>query len=613
MQRLVRVAGDDPGQVVKAYQAEQDAQAKPTANGRHLDTSHATEEELRSALAALPASWADSYGGTRADCGWLGTGMAIHDWDSGARGLALFHEFSRGSKKYDAAVCDAKWASFTAGGGVTVKTIFKAARDNGWTGPPKKAKAEQRPKTSAPQSEADEDEVQPDVREWPAPPDEAVYRGVAGEVVRLIDPHSEADPIATLVQLLVGFGNLVGRHTFFQVESTRHYPNIFVGLVGRSSNARKGTSWDNVRRRLAQVDPDWERDRIQSGLSSGEGLIWAVRDAITKREPVKDKGRITGYQENVIDPGVDDKRLLVLENELGSTLKILARKGNSLSGLIRLCWDSGNLRAMTKNSPARSTDAHVSIVGHVTRDELERNLADTEAANGFANRFLWVCVRRSKSLPFGGRLHEVDFSGPVGRLRDAAERARETNQIGRDRDANRFWAEIYDELSEPKPGLLGTVLGRAEAQTMRLACIYALLDGSYIIRYEHLESALALWRYCERSARYIFGDRMGDPVADALLAALRSAPGGLSRTQIREDVFAKNKSSAEIARTLGRLLEYGLARSEKVDTGGKRPTEMWYAINAVYAIHPPAAGNNRVNGVNGVAHASDSEEVEWTA
>ena len=46
-------------------------------------------------------------------------------------------------------------------------------------------------------------------------------------------------------------------------------------------------------------------DRIQSGLSSGEGLIWAVRDPITKTEPVMDGKRRTGeYEEVVVDPEI---------------------------------------------------------------------------------------------------------------------------------------------------------------------------------------------------------------------------------------------------------------------------------------------------------------------
>ena len=92
-----------------------------------------------------------------------------------------------------------------------------------------------------------------------------------------------------------------------------------------------------------------------------------------------------------------------MEQEFASVLKVAEREGSTLSATIRQAWDSGNLRILNKNSPARATGAHISILGHVTKAELLRYLTSTEAANGFANRFLWVCVRRSKCLPEGGR------------------------------------------------------------------------------------------------------------------------------------------------------------------------------------------------------------------
>ena len=42
--------------------------------------------------------------------------------------------------------------------------------------------------------------------------------------------------------------------------------------------------------------------------------------------------------------------------------------------------------------------------------------------------------------------------------------------------------------------------------------IYALLDQSLEIRWPHLKAALAVWRYCEQSARWLFGDQMADAV-----------------------------------------------------------------------------------------------------
>jgi hypothetical protein len=105
--------------------------------------------------------------------------------------------------------------------------------------------------------------------------------GLAGEIVAAIDPFTEADPVAVLAQLLVAFGNAVGRAPYFRVGATEHHVNEYVVLIGATSRGRKGSAWDEVRALLAEVDEEWADDRVRSGLSSGEGLVWAVRDPIT--------------------------------------------------------------------------------------------------------------------------------------------------------------------------------------------------------------------------------------------------------------------------------------------------------------------------------------------
>ncbi len=224
----------------------------------------------------------------------------------------------------------------------------------------------------------------------PEPPHQSAYHGLAGTVVRAIEPHTEAAPVGLLVQFLVLFGNLIGRSAHFVAEGARHYMNLYAVMVGLTGKGRKGSSYAQVRRVLESVDPDWAQSRVQSGLSSGEGLIWAVRDPIEKDEPIKDKQtkEVTGYQKVMTDLGVADKRLMVFQAEFASVLKVMAREGNTLSDLIRLGWDTGDLQSMTKNTPAQATGAHISIVGHITRDEAREYLNRTEMANGFANRFL---------------------------------------------------------------------------------------------------------------------------------------------------------------------------------------------------------------------------------
>ena len=152
---------------------------------------------------------------------------------------------------------------------------------------------------------------------------------------------------------------------------------------------------------MKEVDCPWVGTCRSSGLSSGEGLIYAVRDRLVKKEQVKKGGKYTGEeQEYVADFGVDDKRLFVTESEFSRPLKAMSRESNIQSEIIRSAWDHGNLRSMVKNNPYSASDAHISIVGHITREELQKSLLETNFFNGFANRFLWLCVQRSKVLPF---------------------------------------------------------------------------------------------------------------------------------------------------------------------------------------------------------------------
>jgi hypothetical protein len=84
-------------------------------------------------------------------------------------------------------------------------------------------------------------------RQWPAPLASQAFHGIAGEIVHAIEPHTEADPAALLIQFLVGFGNLIGRGAHTTVEADRHGCNLFAAIVGVSAKGRKGTSWGQVR------------------------------------------------------------------------------------------------------------------------------------------------------------------------------------------------------------------------------------------------------------------------------------------------------------------------------------------------------------------------------
>ena len=397
--------------------------------------------------------------------------------------------------------------------------------------------------------------------ETPEPLADAAFHGIAGEFVRTVEPHSEADPVALLGSFLVGVGNLLGPNAYLRVEGDRHYPRINATLVGDTAKGRKGTSWGQTRRLLKQVDTDWADGQIVEGLSSGEGLIHHVRDPIGEN-----------------DPGVPDKRLLVTESELARSLKAIQRDGNTLSAVVRSAWDTGNLQTLTKNNPSKATGAHISILGHITRDELLRDLTATEVANGFANRFIWLYVKRSQELPFGGSLRDEDLAGLAAQVRDAVQFAHTAGEVRWHPDTRPLWVSVYSALSEGKPGMVGALLGRAEAQVVRIACLYALLDCDAQIRPEHLRAALAVWQYAEDSVRYIFRTTSGNPTADEILSLLKDAPEGVNRTEINAH-FGRHKSASELNAAFELLHREGLAMVEKIPTAG-RPREVWKAVPA---------------------------------
>jgi len=359
--------------------------------------------------------------------------------------------------------------------------------------------------------------------------------GLAGDIVRTILPFTEADPVALLAHLLCSFGNIIGHSAHWRMEKTLHFLNLFIVLVGDTSRGRKGTSRSTLDYMFTQIDESWRAARIMSGLSSGQGLIWNVRDPISERKPVKEKGRPVKYEEVIVDNGEPDKRLMIVEEEFAHVLRATPLEGSVLSVVMRQAWDSGNLRTLTsgrKFNPVKASDAHVSIVGHITKPELLRHLDSTEQANGFANRFLWLIVERSKKIPNPKGTPDSLLGPLIERLRDAVNFSIKADKMERDDDAETVWAAIYDKLTEDARGLVNAITARAAPQVMRIACLYSLLDLSTTVRPEHLKAALAVWDYADASARVIFGDSLGEPTADKILNAIKRSDAGLSATDI---------------------------------------------------------------------------------
>src|SRR5439155_16518265 len=101
-----------------------------------------------------------------------------------------------------------------------------------------------------------DDEV---VDDFPEPLSDVAFHGLVGDIVRRIEPHTEADPVALLIQVLTAFGNVIGRKPHAIADGSRHPMNLFAVIVGESSKSRKGTSWAHVRGIFKRADEQWKK------------------------------------------------------------------------------------------------------------------------------------------------------------------------------------------------------------------------------------------------------------------------------------------------------------------------------------------------------------------
>ena len=182
--------------------------------------------------------------------------------------------------------------------------------------------------------------------------------------------------------------------------------------------------------------------------------------------------------------------------------------------------------------------------------------------NGFANRFLTICVKRWQLLPEGG--DDVNLDSVVARLKDAVEKSKNRGRIGRDDAAKNLWRRHYPLLTRKRLGLRGALLSRAETHVLRLSLIYALLDGAEAIRVEHLKAALAFWTYVENSVGHIYRNASGDAAADKIVAAMTDGP--ITKTEIRR-LFNDNKPTDWVEAKIESLISQGLVTKSTKQTG----------------------------------------------
>jgi hypothetical protein len=419
------------------------------------------------------------------------------------------------------------------------------------------------PQVSAPPAETPPSDDEIRIREWPTLPSDALY-GYVGRFIAAATESSEADPAAVLAAFLVRAGAAFGANAWIKIADDKHFPRLYGMVVGASANARKGTSLGPVRRVFEAAEARLTGStplNVVKGLSSGEGVIGAVRD---KREKAaEDEG----------DEGVVDKRLFVEEGEFGSALKAMQRPGNTLSPVVRSAWDTSNLGILTRKDPLKASNAHICILGQITRRELADLLEKIELSNGLANRFLWFCARRSKTLCFPQGISDEIVPQLAGELAAAIQFGQRDRIVNLDLEASAMWQDIYEEITKDYGGILGEVTARGPSQILRIALIYSILERCELIGVQHLRAAVAVWEYCLASAKYIFTSGSDISEGATLNVRITDALRGGEKTQAElQRIFRNTIPAKRLAAALTELQAIGrISQSRGQSAGGRAP------------------------------------------
>ena len=280
------------------------------------------------------------------------------------------------------------------------------------------------------------------------------------------------------------------------------------------------------------------------------------------------------------DPGVEDKRLLILEEEFSQFLTNAARSGNTLSSMTRKAWDAkAYLHNEGKISPEKATGAHISLIGHITKNELLKVIQEIENQNGFSNRILWIATYRREIIPEPKPINwKENHSDIVKRLTTIIEtfESRERTELRWSEAGSDAWAEFYRSSKDSGTGILGSIIARSVAHALRLTMIYTALDHSTLMEPKHLLAAIAFWEYSVRSARWIFRQNTGNKIADRIYWELQRTTEGLTRDEIVKDVCAKNYGKTVINQALSELAKANLAYMVVERTkNARRATQRW--------------------------------------
>lgn len=424
-----------------------------------------------------------------------------------------------------------------------------------------------------------------DTAQAPDPPSRETFAGPLGLLTTAIAPHVPWDPIAFHAQALATLGNYLGYQPFIAEGAILRRPNLFLALIGGTGSG-KGSSLRWVNWMMNIIDDAYVANRTITAVGSGQGLLAKITDPVYTADK-------NGKQVPTI-LGSDDKRVLYLEEELEALFNKMSTR-EEVEKMITKAWDSGIMETTTKHESMRCTTPHVSIIGHITGDELYERLDRRLVDNGYSNRWLYVLIKSTQTMALEAQPHEV------GGIAELARRiGKNVHQVMADPgaaefilspDADEAFRETASYMYERSTtGAMAKQTVRWRSQMFKMAVIHAALDGTATIAAEHFLAARAMWAYSARSTHSFLGGLTGNGNVDKFLAFWSTLDYDDLTLSDVSDMFSKNLPAVKRDVMLNQLMRDGILRVDRGDPGpnGGRPRRVVRYTGHLSHLNPMA-------------------------
>lgn len=334
------------------------------------------------------------------------------------------------------------------------------------------------------------------------------FVGIPGDVVDLF--RDWFDPAVILINFLLYTSAHLGSAASCLCRGRPLSANLFVAGFGRGDLFPLAL-WQTWAEGLDRPV------RVVRNTSNAQHLVFAFRDRIIRPEKVFTKPNESPcYIPTEVDPGVPDKRLLLVHNGLLDLAARTSVGAQTLNSRLKQAFLGEPLEVWVdaKSGVLRCEKPHLAVA---TTLPSEINARCTDLLNRF------ILFHGGHVQDFFGEL-EVDGGRLVDLWATYSRCGREPKCLGLTSAALRVFESVTADIGSQYP--------HAFEQLLKLAMIYAVLAHADSIDGTAAEPAAAIVRWS--AALLSLAQPEADPVQAKIAAALKNSADGLTKTDLHE-------------------------------------------------------------------------------